>query len=401
MTLSPVGRVAVVALIAIAATWNALLAAQMVALDYNDFGKIWWTARAFLAGTPPYAPNPATSMPGIDGELLNLNPPHVHLPLLPLAALPLPVAAAVWAAASLAALAVSARWIAAALGARVGLDRGLLLALYTLAFAGTGALVVTGQLTLLLLVPATAAWAAARRGDDVRAGAWLGLAGAIKPFLLLPALWWLVRDPKAAAVAAVTAAAPWLCGLAVFGPGAYADWARAIDTIAWAWLPMNASWVGWLARATGGGAPYFAPIATVSVPELVPVVVAGVVAAVTLARVRHAGADRAFLALWLAALLVFPLGWVYYAPLVAGPLAGHVRDAGLRAPLAAALALGAVPVAATFVGQPAAAATLTIGGVYTWALLLAWASALQRSSSDGSDRGGGSIGTTTSSVASP
>jgi hypothetical protein len=48
--------------------------------------------------------------------------------------------------------------------------------------APTGAIVVTGQFTFLLLLPTTYAWLAARRGSWRLAAALLGCLASVKPF---------------------------------------------------------------------------------------------------------------------------------------------------------------------------------------------------------------------------
>jgi len=128
--------------------WNGLLVHQMATkLSMNDFGKFYYSARAFLYGQDMYRSNPATWMPVGDGQyhtFLNLNPPHFHIPLLPLALLPPEPALALWGIASVVALVVSLRLIVGEVGLTLT-PRGLLLVtIGVLGFAGTGAVAATG-----------------------------------------------------------------------------------------------------------------------------------------------------------------------------------------------------------------------------------------------------------------
>ena len=95
----------------IAFLWDVVLVRVMVALNMNDFGKFYYSARAFLAGHDMYAPSPATQLgagqlPGAQ-QLLNLNPPHFHLFVIPLAGFRPGIAVAVWMFANTFALVIS------------------------------------------------------------------------------------------------------------------------------------------------------------------------------------------------------------------------------------------------------------------------------------------------------
>jgi hypothetical protein len=81
--------------------------------------------------------------------------------------------------------------------------------------------------------------------------------------------------------------------------------------------------------------------------------------------------DRAFAMMMLAALLVSPLGWVYYWWLPVGPMAALLR----RPPAAFWIAapLMAAPLFVVTAGQPNGWMTVTVGSAYFWATLLAWA----------------------------
>ena len=92
--------VGVAGLIGLWLWYYGVLARNMAGeLQMNDFGKFYYSSRAFLDGTDMYGPNPATAVPVTHAEtrqFWNMNPPHFHLLILPLARLPPLVALALW-----------------------------------------------------------------------------------------------------------------------------------------------------------------------------------------------------------------------------------------------------------------------------------------------------------------
>src|SRR5947209_3735552 len=101
---------ALVALCTAAFVLDALLLRKMMELHMNDFGKFYYSARAFLDGADMYAPSPATNLRfenAPDIQYLNLNPPHFHLLVLPFARLPPDAAGTLWIAVSIFALLIS------------------------------------------------------------------------------------------------------------------------------------------------------------------------------------------------------------------------------------------------------------------------------------------------------
>ena len=121
---------------------------------------------------------------------------------------------------------------------------------------------LTGQLSWLLMWPVTAAWAAARRGRWALAGALVGAVMSIKLFLLVIPLYLLItRRTRAALVATVIAGGCVISGLILVGSGAYRQWIASLAHASWAFLPMNASALGFLTRALSTGArPFFEPV---------------------------------------------------------------------------------------------------------------------------------------------
>ena len=179
-----------------------------------------------------------------------------------------------------------------------------------------------GQMSLFLSIPVTLAWRALRQGRWNAVGAWLGLAGSIKPlvFIVVPYLL-LKRQWKACLWSGATWAASFAIGAAVFGPAAVHAVARCRTLADLAGqLPQRV--VPGLRRTTVVG-------------------VAGTAGRDAWLRhrrcrdclaCRNRDADAAWAILMAGALLWAPLGWVYY-------------EWFLFPPLAALLAQGRIPYA--------------------------------------------------------
>ena len=380
--------------------WNAALVLVMArGIEGSDFGKLHASARAYLAGRDMYDLGPSTLSPvrGMTGEVLhyiqflNLNPPHFHLILLPLAPLPARWALVVWGLASLLCLALSLRLIARESGITLTPWQRRLALLALLGFAGMAAVAVTGQVSFVLLLPVTLAWIRARRGKWTEAGIYLGLAMSVKPFLAVFLPYLVLRRrfvTLGTAVGAGTAA--FLVGLGVFGWEAHRSWIGGLSAVSWEWVAMNASLLGFLKRVLAPSF-YYAPM--LDAPGLIGplwLLLSGAIGVVSLAVAatdeRERAVDRAFGLLLLAALLISPLGWTYYWWFVLGPMVAVAaswweRDSQPPASIAErwrrALLLAAVPgliwpLPATIAFQPSAWATAFPGSAYFWATLALW-----------------------------
>ena len=373
---------AVVLGILLALLYLTAMSRVLVKLHMNDFGKFYYSTRMFLDGQDMYGPNPATDIPvNVDGtsqQFWNMNPPHFHLLVLPLATLPPMQALAGWALMNLAALLMSVRMIVRELGLRLTPSRVLWALLGFLWCSATCAVLITGQVTFLLALPFTYAWVHARRGDWTRAGIALGLLICIKPFFGVFGIYLLlVRQFRAAIWAAASGAAAVLAGLLVFGPETYLAWSTAVKSIAWLWAPMNGSVQSFFSR-TFSPSPLFP--GAFSVPGvIVPLGALGCVIVLVVAYLRlrrdtaPPAVDHSFALLLLTALLVTPLGWVYYWWLLAGPLAGICLARRLDGRLVAAVLPGLL-YPPLFVSQYGALWWVppTIGSVYFWAALACW-----------------------------
>ena len=315
----------------------ALLQAMTKQLHMNDFGKFYYSAQAFLGGGNMYAPSPATNVGFVEApelQLLNMNPPHFHLLVLPLAVLEPDLAVTIWVGVSLMALVVSLLVISRELEIIWTPTRVLAATAGTLVFAGTQSFFVTGNLSLLLLLALTICWASARHGRWTMAALWLGACLSIKPFLLIFAPYLLGARRFRALLVALGHGRRIDCRRTGSSSAARRidRWYRALAQSGdWAWLVMNASTFG-LFRRIFDTQPIGTPL--LIAPPLVNgwIVAAALVGVVTLAvtiRDRAPDAiDRAFALLLVAAQLMSPLGWIYYLWLPAGPLAAVALRAG-------------------------------------------------------------------------
>jgi hypothetical protein len=355
-------------------------------LHMNDFGKFYYSARAYLDAGDMYAPTVATSIPlpkGDTRQFLNMNPPHFQLLMVPVATLPPSTALGVWWGLSLICAGVTIALISRELGLRWTPSRALWATALILASALTGTVIATGQLTFLLVLPVTAAWIAARRGDWNRAAYILGLLASIKPFFGIFAVYLLLTRKLGALTRMIGAlAAITLAGLVIVGVEPYGGWIRALSGVDWAWAPMNGAVLGVLTRTLANN-PFFQPL--VVAPELItPLWVAGITVVAgsafwVLLRDPERQSDRAFCGLLLTAQLVSPLGWVYYLWFAAGPMIAVVRDNNLfvnnkvSVVLLSFALLGLLcPHVVTIAGGDRQWAGLTLGSIYGWATFFLW-----------------------------
>lgn len=377
--------------------WNGVLAYLMVSKgNMIDFGIFYYTAQAFLNGQDMYTPSPATLAPVNPLFWMhfgNLNPPHFHFLLLPLAWLPPAWALSLWTVMNLGAFTVSLFLIVKELKVRLTLWAGALLILAFLGFSGTGFLILTGQMTFLLLPWLTVAWIKARHGHWTQAGIYLGIAMSLKLFLLLFLAYFLIRGQvRSAAVACGVTTLCYLTGIMVFGLKSYQSWLSTLQAVDWSALATNASFLGFLSR-TFSESPQFAPVLVLSSVEPIWLLGIGFIALITLWAVKHdqslIAVDRSFALILVSALLISPLGWIYYLFLPLGPCAALIVSwrqsilcfqSGHRSPWkwAQLIAIGGslpglfLPYQLSDLWQPNPMATLWLANCYFWTLLSLW-----------------------------
>jgi Glycosyltransferase family 87 len=386
----PLQGVAGVLLVAIGA---AIISGQVVLWrntiddrDAQDFGIFLTSVRTFAAGGSLYPAAASIRNRTLyrTGQL-NLNLPHTHLILMPLVGLTPQTALTIWVGASIIVIVLCALAVLQALRWRLPALWWLAIGVYLLAWGPAAAYSLTAQISLLLAGPVTAAWISLRHGRHGRAGAWLGLAAAIKPFLFLFVPYFAIRrDWRALQTFALAAATIVAAGILVFGLDAYREWASQLPRIDWATHYFNASIAGLAQRVFGRS--YYASARHVWIEAMVMLAAMAAVTSVSFRRIAQRRAaegvdsiDLDWAVLLLASLLLSPLGWVYYLWIALGPLAaaiGHSRF--WQAPRRADLLL--VPGLAGWLwfgkmtgwGQPNVLATATLASMYFWALLSLW-----------------------------
>jgi Glycosyltransferase family 87 len=381
--------------------WNCLLVFAFVwGMPQNDFNRMYYSAAAFWSGKDMYGWNPATPA-RVDEDtvikLWNMNPPHFHLVMLPFALMSEEFALVFWWLVNFLCLVYSLRLICRELDIRLTPEVRRYGLVGMLGFTATSAVIITGQLSFLLMVPITLMWLHARHGRWVAAAAYLGLVMSVKPFLLLLIPYLLLRRRwEAVAAAFGVAAFCFATGLAVFGFVNHQSWYGVLGLAGdWAWLPLNASLRGMLDR-TLMDTPYFDPPVILAAEQvrLAWVVLGLVIAGVTLAAVRKddspAGVDRALGLLLVASILLCPLGWTYYFWLPLGPVMAVVLSwyrqsaaepvpCGRRWPRRlwwAALPGLCLPVHYTEMFQPSELATVVVANLSFWSTLAIWAALL-------------------------
>ena len=275
---------------AVLATLTILLSRASGAPDYRAFYE---SALSALRGLGWYNPRP--------GVLLNLNPPHVSMLVVPLTLFPYWWSLGLWQVVQVACVVDSCR--------RLRLRNWQLAA--ALCWVPLWLQQAQGQWA------AVVAYLLVRDLEAVRRGAWLGLAVALKPFLGLLLLGGLMkRDWRALGRAASSAIVFVGAGIVLCGPGSYVEWWSAIRRIPGYSNTVNLSLAGALER-NGIGNPWILPVVSL------------VVVLISLYFMR--GRQSTWPILLPASILLAPLGWQYYAwlllPLV--PVASAVQWAGL------------------------------------------------------------------------
>ena len=284
------------------------------------------------------------------------------------------------------AVALTAWLIVSELTRPLTLRTTLITLLAVFASAAWTSVAVTAEMSALLLLPFTAAWRAARHGRVWTAGVLLGVCASLKLFLLAFVVWFIVlRAWRGVAGVAAGFVGSMGLGVAVYGAAPFGQWLETLTRIAWWALPMNISTRG-LAERIFNAKPPFLPV--YSAPALAfPawLLMASGVAVLTGWRVwssaRPADTDKAWATLLVAALLVSPLGWIYYLPLATAPLL-LMADRGCLpwrrgwagGVFSVAILLLYLPMEVTVLGQPSRVATLVLLCLHSWALLLLWAS---------------------------
>ncbi len=288
----------------------------------------------------------------------NLNPPLFLALGLPLTFLDAGPAWLVWSLVSLACgvLALWRLWEAKRLPVQAPFAAVLFMAGF-FAYFPTLASYLGGQVTLLLLLPLVNAWLALRSGRNWAGGGWLGLAAGLKPFftLFIVGLAIFRKGHAVAGFLLTLAGVAWAGGL-VAGWYSYVDYYQALKAVSWQANITNASLSGLMA-VTASHWPDSWPGDTLLAAAVLTQW--GSLAVLSLLvwrlrQVRQRGwarqADTLFVLTLPAMLMLSPLGWLYYFPLllVMALVIWEYRRSSrrwiYRSLLALALAVSSIPV---------------------------------------------------------
>jgi hypothetical protein len=357
----PKGLVIIALALAVALNLAAIFR-FLTAPPLNESGVFYVSSQAWVKGLDLYWPDlplwqQHAKTPGL--APLNLNPPLLSAAFVPISVLPLRAAGLVWLALNIGAF----LWVWTLAVRETGADSSIALVL----MAASGACVTAiaaGQSAWLLALPMTFAWRAARHGNWNGAALWLGACACVKPFVgvfVLPFL--LRRRFGAAARFALALAGVVLFSLLVGGVPAHLSWLRALNSVTWQSTFFNMSLFGLFARMQIHG-------------QMVRVLWIGIslgLGAVTIVRLWgwQSDADRELLALLLPALLILPIGWVYYLVLGAGPVLAMLPSLVGRRLALTSCGLFCPPL--TVSQQPGFMIGVTIDSIYHWAGLGLWA----------------------------
>lgn len=348
----------------------------------SDFAILYSSARGYFAGQSIYAPVPLdryqpvspqiVAQFGRDTFLPNLNPPFQTLLFLPLGLLDIHKAYLVFALFSLGCALLAAGLLRQVRPRPFG-DDPYLPGVVLLAFAPSILVFSEGQVTFPVLLLLAGSWLLARQGREAPAGVLLGLAVSLKPFTgLLVLLFLLGRRWKLLGWCVGTFLAANLLALAAFGAGAYQEYRQALASIDWYSFEWNASLRGYFTRLA---ALVERPLPVDALVWLCSALAVGLFLwAAWRARGGGRAADLAWMVGLAVMLLVSPLGWIYYFPLLFLPLAvllqeGRVGGSHRMALLAGGLwaALAVWPLLPK--SDAPAVFTLLQAGFYTYALV--------------------------------
>ncbi len=301
----------------------------------GDFWSFYDSSIAMRLGQSVYAYHHLS-------HIRNLNAPATLLLFAPLAWIPERLALILWQVLQLACFLTAAFIVQRETTVRPAIVLGVLGVSETI-----NSMLRLGQMTGILALILTLAWSWDRSDrHPVGVGVLLGLSSYAKPFLGLFAVWMLWRRawPTIAGLAlgGVLAVA---VGWVAFGRATYVEWLATLGAVEWQSHPLNASIAGLADRLFGADTPL--TLAFVHAPRTastLTLIGCVIVSAVLLrALQRKPGPDQAWALILLAAVLLSPLGWLYYLPLAIGPLVAFARSHGPHWTVALGVVLLCVP----------------------------------------------------------
>lgn len=254
----------------------------------------------------------------------NLNPPLAVLLMSPLSRLTYEHAFWTWWIISLGCAFASAWLLAGGFATgerRIRWSIGILVLL--LAYTPTWIAFYIGQMTFLVFLLLVAGWRATREGNERSAALILGTTLAIKPFVGMLLFFFAAhRRWRLLAWYAGGFAAANLVAAAIMGPHTFVRYLETLKGVNWHAVDLNASLFGFLTRLSGssGGQPLVEGYEWLHV--LGYAIAAFLAGSLVLMVVRlpdwpsRRGIDIGYAYSIVLMLLISPLGWVYYFPML-------------------------------------------------------------------------------------
>jgi hypothetical protein len=298
----------------------------------SDFAVFYASLQFLLDGKDIYSAVPISSFDLANASHMgrhtlhpNLNPPFFTLMLAPLGWLSYSAAFWVW---SLLSVCFGVFGIVLMRRTYSQPDTNYTLAMMVLLFAYFPTLtnILIGQTALLVFMLVVGGWVAMHRGAMCLSGVLLGLAFAIKLFLGLFLIYFLLqRRWRLVMCILITIAASGLIGLAVLGLDSYLHYIHALNSVTWQSSNWNASAYGFFSRIFGGSEnkPLIDAFILGKVLNYLLTATLLLLLAWLLRRkqdiAQNVSVDLGFSFTLVAALLISPLGWMYYFPLLLLP----------------------------------------------------------------------------------
>jgi len=305
---------------------------------YKDYGKFYQAARFALEGKDPYDKifiihkvdkkiEKSGQTPRIDSLGGLLNPPFFVLLVLPFGLLSYSWSLLLWSLVSIVCGIISLGLLQKCLPVHFTLNLSLSLLIAFFAYYPTFANIQFGQVTLILMPFEIGAWLAVRRNNNRLAGVLLGIAASLKPFFGLFLLYFLIRREWRALSWFISTIV--ICaGIAMIGLGvkSYVNYYAILHSVKWYSSSWNASLYGFLVRLLGGSERNIpliaAPGLSLKVFYLsVIIILAGFIKFLwpTSKIISEKKRDLDFSITVITLLIISPLTWLYYLPLLIIP----------------------------------------------------------------------------------
>ncbi|HEV2613975.1 MAG TPA: glycosyltransferase family 87 protein [Gammaproteobacteria bacterium] len=312
----------------------------------SDFWKFYNSVLFYFSGqniyTNAFVVNKASSMASIWGQADgNLNPPFFTLLLLPLHYFNYSRAFQIWNMISVVCMFLGA-YLALRPFPQWHKNTLPIMALFAL-YLPTADNIACGQMASILLVILASVWLLARKNQDISAGLLLGFACAIKLFCGLFLIYFLCLKRVRIVIAALSVfILAFLMAGFVFGFSAYREYYAVLGEVHWYASTWNASFYGFFTRIfsnTEGN------VSLLNLPYLANglTVICSVALFSYLIRFWRKQSpqqfDLGFSLVIVAMLLLSPLGWIYYFPVLLIPYLILVGEGNMGTHLAACLLL--------------------------------------------------------------